>query len=66
MKDRAWIGSKSRIVREMKKAVVCDTVKELIQEEMELDTADMISAYFVGEQEELKPEIGARQIHVLV
>ncbi|KAG9415645.1 hypothetical protein AC1031_000028 [Aphanomyces cochlioides] len=33
---------------------------------MELDPADTIGACFVGEQEELKPEIATRQIHVLV
>ncbi|KAF0683735.1 Aste57867_24230 [Aphanomyces stellatus] len=66
LKDGAWIGSKSSIVREMKKGVVRDTVKELIHEDMELDPADTIGTFFVGEQEEKKPEIGARQIHVLV
>ncbi|KAG9415643.1 hypothetical protein AC1031_000026 [Aphanomyces cochlioides] len=63
LKDGAWIGSKSSIVRE---GVVRDTVKELIQEDLELDPADTIGACFVGEQEELKPEIATRQIHVLV
>jgi len=66
LKDGAWIGSKSSIVRAMKKGEVRDTVKELIQEEMELDPADTIGVCFVGEQEEKKPEIGTRQIHVLV
>ncbi|OQR81454.1 crinkler (CRN) family protein [Thraustotheca clavata] len=66
LKDDVWIGSKSSIVRELRKGIVRDTVKELIQEDMELDPADTIGACFVGGQEELKPEIKTRQIHVLV
>ncbi|KAH9176818.1 hypothetical protein AeNC1_017567, partial [Aphanomyces euteiches] len=66
LKDHAWIGSKSSIVQEIKEGVVCQTVKGLIQKGMELDPADTIGACFVGEEEELKPEIGTRQIHVLV
>jgi Crinkler effector protein N-terminal domain len=66
LKDGAWIGSKSSIVQAMKKGEVCDTVKELTQEEMELDPADTIDFCFVAEQEKKKPEIGTGQIHVLV
>jgi hypothetical protein len=48
LKDGAWVGSKSSIVQAMKKGVVRETVRELVQEEMELDPADSIAACFVG------------------
>ncbi|KAF0701460.1 Aste57867_8056 [Aphanomyces stellatus] len=66
LKDGAWIPSKSDIIRAMKKGEVCDTIKKLVHEDMELDPADTIGACFVGELEMKKPEIGSRQIHVLV
>ncbi|KAF0711065.1 Aste57867_5402 [Aphanomyces stellatus] len=50
----------------MKKGEVCDTIKKLVHEDMELDPADTIGNCFVGELEMKKPEIGSRQIHVLV
>ncbi|CAK5128731.1 unnamed protein product, partial [Aphanomyces euteiches] len=70
LKNGAWLSDEDADLKDLyhigREAVVCHTGKELIQEDLELDPDDTVGACFVGEQEELKPEIATRQIHVLV